>query len=51
MFSEDVIIYLYDGGWRSKDTEELIEEYEFTEEEAEEICTGLEELEKRAKRC
>ena len=34
---------LYDGGWRSTDKEELIEEYDLTEEEATKICELLEE--------
>lgn len=36
---------LYDGGWRAKDKKELIEEYELTEEEAENICAMLENYE------
>lgn len=32
---------LYDGGWRSEDKEELMSEYGFSEEEAEEICEAL----------
>lgn len=32
---------LYDGGWRSEDKEELITEYDLTEEEAEDICRVL----------
>jgi hypothetical protein len=37
---------LYDGGWRATDKEELIEEYELTEEEASMLCELLEEHEK-----
>jgi hypothetical protein len=37
---------LYDGGWRATDKEELIEEYDLTEEEASKICELLEEYEK-----
>lgn len=37
---------LYDGGWRSTDKEELIEEYDLTEEEATKLCELLEEYEK-----
>ena len=36
---------LYDGGWRSTDKEELMTEYELTEEEAEKICEFLKEYE------
>lgn len=36
---------LYDGGWRAEDREELIEEYELTEEEADEICELLARME------
>lgn len=32
---------LFDGGWRSTDKEDLIAEYELTEEEANEICEEL----------
>lgn len=32
---------LFDGGWRAEDREELISEYELTEEEADEICKLL----------
>lgn len=32
---------LYDGGWRAEDKEELMQEYDLTEEEAEKICTLL----------
>ena len=45
MFTEDAIIALYDGGWRSEDYDELIKEYELTAKEAEEICEGLKEME------
>lgn len=36
---------LYDGGWRSDDREELIAEYQLSEEEADEICEKLKEYE------
>ena len=36
---------LYDGGWRSKDREELRQEYHLTDEEAREIAAALEALE------
>lgn len=32
---------LFDGGWRAEDRDELISEYELTEEEADEICKLL----------
>ena len=32
---------LYDGGWRSEDKNDLIQEYDITEEEAETLCTIL----------
>lgn len=39
---------LYDGGWRSEDKEELMAEYELTEEEAEAICEELRSYEHEA---
>ena len=39
---------LYDGGWRAEDRDQLIEEYDLTEEEADKLCEILEELEKDA---
>lgn len=36
---------LYDGGWRAGDREELMQEYDLTEDEATEICQLLEKLE------
>lgn len=38
--------FLYDGGWRAKDKEQLIDEYDLTEEEAEKLVQELENLEK-----
>lgn len=38
---------LLDGGWRAEDREELISEYELTEEEADEICKLLEDFSKK----
>lgn len=35
---------LYDGGWRAEDRDELIAEYDLTEEEADNICEGLREI-------
>lgn len=37
---------LYAGGWRSEDRDELIDEYDLTEYEADEICEILAEIEK-----
>ena len=34
-------VALFDGGWRSKDKQELIQEYDLTEEEAGELCAIL----------
>lgn len=36
---------LYDGGWRAEDKDEIIEEYDLTEEEAEKLCELLTEFE------
>ena len=36
---------LYDGGWRSEDKEELIQEYNLTNDEADAICELLSEFE------
>lgn len=38
---------LYDGGWRSDDREELIEEYQLSEDEADAICEKLKEYEEQ----
>lgn len=38
---------LYDGGWRAKDKEQLIEEYVLTEDEAERICYFLYEFDEK----
>ncbi len=32
---------LYDGGWRAEDREQLIEEYQLTEDEADALCREL----------
>ena len=37
---------LFDGGWRAEDREELISEYDLTDEEADEICKLLEKFSK-----
>lgn len=36
---------LYDGGWRAEDRDELIDEYNMSEEEADAICEILAEYE------
>ena len=36
---------LFDGGWRSKDREELISFYDLETEEADEICEELKRIE------
>lgn len=41
--------YLYDGGWRKEDMEELMQEYNCSIAEAEKICAELAEFEKREK--
>lgn len=38
---------LYDGGWRSADAEQLRAEYDLTEEETQELCAALADLEKK----
>lgn len=39
---------LYDGGWRAEDRGQLIEEYNLTEEEADDLCRELAEYEEEA---
>lgn len=39
------VAYLYDGGWRKEDKEQLIKEYEFSEDEADAIASELEKIE------
>lgn len=41
----DVARSLYDGGWRSNDIEDLVDEYELSYEEACDLCLELEVLE------
>ncbi len=38
---------LFDGGWKSTDKEDLIDEYDLSEEDAERLCNELEKLEAR----
>lgn len=40
---------LYDGGWRSADADQLRTEYDLTEEETQELCTALADLEEKNK--
>lgn len=35
------VVFLYDGGWRFDDYEELKAEYGFTDEEAKQVCEQL----------
>lgn len=35
------VVFLYDGGWRSDDYEELKAEYGFTDEEVKLVCEQL----------
>lgn len=45
-FISDIARALFDGGWRSEDWKELIDEYNFTFEEIYNICRELELLER-----
>lgn len=36
---------LHEGGWTSEDKEQLMQEYQLTEEDAEEICEELKKFE------
>lgn len=38
---------LYDGGWRSADADQLRTEYDLTEEETQELCAALADLEEK----
>jgi len=42
---ESVVSSLFDGGWTSNDEEELQREYQFTTEQAQEICVRLNQIE------
>ena len=44
---ESTVSALCDGGWTSKDEQELQLEYGFTTNEVKDICEGLEKIEKR----
>ena len=41
---ESAAAALYDGGWRSRDREQLIREHDLTTEEADALCAELERL-------
>lgn len=48
MLNENAIVnlvFLYDGGWRAGDFEELKQEYGFTDEEAKQVCEQLDMIE------
>ena len=47
MFIDDRSYFLYDGGWRKDDRNELIFCYGFTDEEADQVCKELAEIEER----
>lgn len=40
---------LYDGGWRSTDADQLRTEYDLSEEETQELCAALADLEEKNK--
>ena len=40
-------VALYDGGWRSTDADQLRTEYDLTEEETQELCAALVDLEEK----
>lgn len=40
---------LYDGGWRSTDADQLRAEYNLTEEETQELCAAIADLEEKNK--
>lgn len=35
------VVFLYDGGWRADDYEELKSEYGFTDEQVKQVCEQL----------
>ena len=43
---QSIAAALYDGGWRSKDKECIVEEYGLSESDAETVCALLEKYEK-----
>lgn len=44
---ESMAAALYDGGWRSEDLLELMEEHEMTAEDAERICEEIKKIENK----
>lgn len=42
---ETTAAFLYDGGWRFDDRDELIAEYNLTQDEADDLCAALAKLE------
>lgn len=40
----EMVNALMGGGWTSEDKEQLMEEYGFTDEEAETICLAMDEI-------
>lgn len=47
--AETVAAYLYDGGWRSGDLNDLMLDYGLEREPAEQICALLKEIELKVK--
>ena len=43
---QSIAAALYDGGWRSGDKDQIIEEYGLSESDAETVCALLEKYEK-----
>lgn len=43
---ETSVAYLYDGGWRSRDRDNLRKEFELSDDEADLLCAALAKLEK-----
>ena len=39
---------LYDGGWTSADSDQLMQEYALTQDEADALCTELKRIEDNA---
>lgn len=38
---------LYDGGWRAEDRDELVAEYDLSEEDADAICEDLRRMDEK----
>ena len=45
----DIAAALYDGGWRTEDHYELIEYYDLSQDDANEICKNLKSMRKKLK--